>query len=397
MTFPLRLRDNAVGVFMDALLETQLLGRTVGTIVLSLGVSVGGIVLALLIRAVSISVIRRRRSHRPTGAAPEADETAEVGAAPASFAEDTVRGFVTPSLLLVAVYGGVSVLALEGRARSITNAALVILFSFVLIRFIVRVLNQLFETAVTKHGPESTTRIRPLRSVATVLVWLIGLLFLLDNLGFNVSAVVAGLGIGGIAIALAAQALLGDLFAYFVILFDRPFELGDFLIFGDILGSVESIGVKTTKIRSLGGEQIIVSNSDLTNSRVRNYKRMNERRIVFGVDVVYGTPAELVARIPDMLREAVAQEGLARFDRAHFASYADWSLHFEVVYYILSPDYNLYMDVQQRINLSILRRFEAEGVEFAFPTRTIEISRDGADRLETGSDAQDSPFRGRPR
>lgn len=376
---------------MDALLETQFLGRTLGTILLSLGVAIGGIFLSLVIRAVSISVIRRRTKAQAAVNEPAAGETTGDGAAvgtPAAgattaggrrrvFAEDAVRSFVTPSLILLAVYGGTAVLGLDGRAGSTVNAALVVLFSFVLIRFVVKVLNQMFEAAITRHGPESTTRIRPLRSVATVLVWLIGLLFLLDNLGFNVSAVVAGLGIGGIAIALAAQALLGDLFAYFVILFDRPFELGDFLIFGEILGSVEHIGVKTTRLRSLGGEQIIVSNSDLTNSRVRNYKRMQERRVVFGVDVVYGTSSELLARIPDMLREAVEREEPARFDRAHFASYADWSLHFEVVYYVLSPDYTLYMDVQQRINFSIFRRFEGEGVEFAFPTRTIELSRNG--------------------
>ena len=354
---------------MQELLATELFGRAVSTILTAVAVAVGGIILSVAIRGISVSVIRRRaRRHA-------AEAPTEV---PKTFGEDMVRSFVTPSLILAAVYGGVAILGLQGRAGSISTAALVVLFSFILIRFIVRVLDQLFARMIATHGPESTTRIRPLRSVAIIAVWLIGVLFLLANLGFNISAIVAGLGIGGIAIALAAQTLLGDFFAYFVILFDRPFELGDFLIFGDILGSVEQIGVKTTTLRSLGGEQIILSNADLTNSRLRNYKRMQERRVVFSIDVVYDTPAEMVERVPGMLREAVEAQDNARFDRSHFASYADWSLRFEVVYYVLSPDYNLYMDIQQQINLAIFRRFESEGVSFAFPTRTIELSRESA-------------------
>jgi len=177
--------------------------------------------------------------------------------------------------------------------------------------------------------------------------------------------------IGGIAVALAAQALLADLFAYFVILFDKPFELGDFLVFGDVLGSVERIGVKTTRLRSLGGEQIIIANADLTNSRVRNYKRMSTRRIEFTIDVVYGTDAEHMRAIPEIIRDVIEHEELAVFDRAHFAKYGEWSLVFCVVYNVASPDFNLYMDVQERINLGIYDRFNEEEIEFAFPTQTI--------------------------
>jgi small-conductance mechanosensitive channel len=160
-----------------------------------------------------------------------------------------------------------------------------------------------------------------------------------------------------------------------VIVFDRPFELGDFLIFGDILGSVERIGVKTTRLRSLGGELIVVSNSDLTNSRVRNYKKMERRRVVFKIGVVYGTSAEHVKEIPSILQTIVEREELAIFDRAHFASYGDWSLIFEVVYNVASPDYNLYMDVQQRINVAIYEAFAERGIEFAFPTQTVHLER----------------------
>jgi small-conductance mechanosensitive channel len=346
---------------MKELLQTQILGRSLATVLTALAVLVGGILVSLLIRGVSLTVIRRR--HRAaTGEQPKE-----------SFASRTVRSFIVPSLVLASMYGSVAVIGLTGRAGEVTNAVLVVLFSFIVVRYLVAAVNQLFSRLVTDDSGAETARIRPLRSVATVIIWLIGVLFLLDNLGFNVSAVVAGLGIGGIAIALAAQALLGDLFAYFVILFDRPFELGDFLIFGDILGSVEHIGVKTTRLRSLSGEQIVVSNSDLTNSRVRNYKRMQERRVLFSIGVVYDTPASVLEQIPAMVREIIEGDERVRFDRAHFASYGDWCLRFDIVYYVLSPDYNVYMDIQQLINLAIFRRFEAENISFAFPTRTIKL------------------------
>lgn len=372
---------------MQELLETEVVGRSLSVLLTASIILAGGVLLTLLIRKVALTVIKRRDRRRAAEeGGPARDEGSEGEAGPEqevgpvqgrtdSFAARTVRSFVTPVLILASFYGAVAVIGLSGRAATATNAVLVVLFSFVVIRFLVALLNQLFNRFITIGSGADITRIRPLRSVAIVVVWLIGLLFLLDNLGFNVSAVVAGLGIGGIAVALAAQELLGDLFAYFVILFDRPFELGDFLIFGDILGSVEHIGVKTTRLRSLSGEQIIVSNGDLTNSRVRNYKRMEERRVVFRVGVVYSTAIEKLETIPTMIREIVESEELARFDRAHFAAYGDWSLSFEVVFYVLSPDYAVYMDIQERINLGIYRRFQEQEIEFAFPTRTIELNR----------------------
>jgi small-conductance mechanosensitive channel len=167
--------------------------------------------------------------------------------------------------------------------------------------------------------------------------------------------------------------ILGDLLSSVAIVLDRPFELGDFVIIDDTLGTVEHIGLKTTRIRSLFGEQIVVGNSQLLQSRIRNFKRMAERRIVFSLGVTYETPHDLVARIPGMIREIVeAREGV-RFDRAHFQKYGDFALVFEAVYYVLSPDYNRYMDTQQAINLDVLERFQREGIEFAYPTQTLHV------------------------
>jgi len=206
-----------------------------------------------------------------------------------------------------------------------------------------------------------------------VVIWTLVLLVVLDQLGFNITALVAGLGVGGVAIALAVQNILGDVFASLSIVLDQPFVVGDFIIVGDMMGTVERVGVKTTRVRSLSGEMLVFSNSDLLKSRIRNYQQMLERRVVFTLGVTYETPAEKVRAIPTMLREAVEAQARTRFDRAHFKEYADSSLAFEVVYYVLDRDYNLYMDIQQAINLAIFDRFAREGIDFAYPTRTLHV------------------------
>ena len=218
-------------------------------------------------------------------------------------------------------------------------------------------------------------QLKGIRGLATFVIWMVALAFLLDNLGIKISAVVAGLGIGGIAVALAAQAVLGDLFSYFVIFFDKPFTIGDFIIVGDKMGVVEYIGVKTTRIRALGGEQLVFSNTDLTNSRLHNFKRMEQRRVVFKLDLTYQTPAEKLRRIPGIVKDAIETQKDATFDRGHFASYGDFSLNFEFVYYVTGADYNKYMDIQQAINLTIFESFEKEGVEFAYPTQTLFMAK----------------------
>jgi len=207
------------------------------------------------------------------------------------------------------------------------------------------------------------------------ILWATGAVFILDNMGLHISTLVAGLGIGGVAIALAAQAVLGDLFSSFAILIDKPFKVGDFIIIGDYLGAVEHIGIKTTRIRSLSGELLVFSNSDLTNSRIRNYKLMEKRRVVFKFGVIYQTTLERLKSIPPMIKEIVENIDLASFDRAHFFSYGNSSLDFEVVYYIQGNDYNLYMDIQQKINLKIFEKFKEKGIEFAYPTRTLYVNK----------------------
>ncbi|MDP2942472.1 MAG: mechanosensitive ion channel family protein, partial [Candidatus Omnitrophota bacterium] len=211
--------------------------------------------------------------------------------------------------------------------------------------------------------------------VVKVLIWGGAIILFLDNLGFKISAIIAGLGIGGVAVALAAQAILKDLFSYFSIIFDQPFKIGDFIIVGDLMGTIEYIGIKTTRIRSLGGEMLIFSNSDLTDSRLRNYRLMEKRRVVFKLGVVYETSRERLKEIPKIIENSIKNVKDTMFDRAHFFSYGDFSLIFEIVYYVVGADYNKYMDIQQEINFAIKEEFERKGIEFAFPTQTLYVNK----------------------
>ena len=236
-----------------------------------------------------------------------------------------------------------------------------------------------------EDDPAQTTALTAMGFLSKALVWMAVLLLVIDNLGFDITALVASLGIGGVAVALATQNILGDLFASLSIVIDKPFVIGDFIIVGSDMGTVERIGLKTTRVKSLGGEQLVFSNGDLLKSRIRNFKRMEERRIVFNFGVVYQTSTEQVEAIPAMVREIVESRALTRFDRAHFHRFGSSSLDFEVVYFVLVPDYNAYMDVQQEIVLALLRRFRERGIEFAYPTRTVWLEREGeGDEPEDG-------------
>ena len=226
-----------------------------------------------------------------------------------------------------------------------------------------------------KHGmavdPSTTSALSMLSFIARAVLWSALLLLMLSNLGFDVNTLVAGFGIGGIAIGLAVQNILGDLFASLSIVLDKPFQVGDFVVLDDFSGTVENIGLKATRVRSLSGEMLVFSNTDLTKSRLRNYKLMQERRIAFKFGVTYSTTPDQLQAIPEMVKEIVAGLPKVRFDRAHFSAFGDSSLDFDVVYWMLTPDYSAYMDVQQAINLALLRGFSSKGIDFAFPTRTL--------------------------
>lgn len=212
--------------------------------------------------------------------------------------------------------------------------------------------------------------------IAKAVLWSLVALLALNNLGIEVTALVAGLGISGIAVALAVQNILGDLFASLSIVLDRPFVVGDFVIVGDLMGVVQHVGIKTTRLKSISGEQIVFSNTDLLNSRIRNFRRMQERRVLFVLGVTYQTEIAKVEAIPGMIRKIIEGIERTRFDRAHFKGFGESTLDFEVVYYIMDRDYAIFRDIQQDINLQIMRKFEEEGIEFAYPTQTLYIEKE---------------------
>ncbi|WP_168211024.1 mechanosensitive ion channel family protein [Persicimonas caeni] len=275
----------------------------------------------------------------------------------------------------VGLHAAVLSLDLPERFERMVEVAVIVTVFFQLGRWASEGISQTIQRyrATEDEDPAESTALAALQFMARFLVWVGVLLLVLDNLGFDITALVASLGIGGVAVALAVQNILGDLFASLSIIVDKPFVIGDFIIVGDFMGTVEKIGLKTTRVRSLGGEQLIFSNTDLLKSRVRNYKRMEERRVVFEFGVVYQTATRQIERIPQMVREIIEGEEQTRFDRAHFKAFGESAFQFEVVYYVLSPDYNVYMDIHERIILEMLRGFRSEEIQFAYPTRTVHL------------------------
>lgn len=295
-----------------------------------------------------------------------------------SYPEQLVAATRLPFLMGVAALAGVSQLELSTQHQKWLHFAWIVVLMLQVALWANRMVTVAVERAFEQHrskDPSGATHLMLAGLVARVLVWSIAILLTLDNLGFDITTLMASLGIGGIAVALAVQNILGDIFSSVSIALDKPFVIGDFIVVDGYMGTVEYVGMKTTRLRSLGGEQIIFSNTELLKNRIRNYKRMQERRIQFEFGVAYETPTEMLERIPQLVKEIVSADGLStRFDRAHFKSYGDSALQFEVVYYVLSADYGTYMDIQQTINMALLKRFREWDVSFAYPTRTLYIA-----------------------
>ena len=282
---------------------------------------------------------------------------------------------VKPTLYsFLAFYIAVNFIELNEVFRKIIT---VILIAWVVYQVIIsiQILIDYVLKKYTDRDKESVGAIKLIGDIAKALLWFVGALLVLSNLGVNITSLIAGLGIGGLAIALALKNILSDLFSSFAIHFDKPFVVGDYIIIGDKSGTVEKIGIKSTRLKVARGEELIISNQELTNSQILNFKKMQERRISFAFGVTYNTKQEQLVKIPNILKETVGKVDGARFDRAHFKKFSDSSLDFEVVYYITAPEYSKYMDIQQEINLKIYELFEKEKIEFAYPTQTLYIEK----------------------
>lgn len=291
------------------------------------------------------------------------------------FAIRLLQRSILPMLYLAGVYAGLSYLNFPPRVDKILKVAFLVAATFFVLKLISGFIHFFLYRAIRHHENREAKgkQLRGILFVINAVVWILGFVFLLSNLGYNITAVITGLGVGGIAIALASQVILGDLFSYFVIFFDRPFEIGDAIQVDDKSGTVEYIGIKTTRLRALSGEQLIFSNSNLTNSRLHNYKRMQTRRVQFTLGVVYRTPAAKLRRIPELVKSIIIAQPDITYDRGHFSAYSDFSLKFEFVYFVTTADYGVFMDRQQAIYFEIFDVFEREGIEFAYPTQEILV------------------------
>jgi small-conductance mechanosensitive channel len=285
-----------------------------------------------------------------------------------------IKKIALPLTFLALLYFTLQQIYFSENLHTLTRSIFALVVTIIIVRSIIKAVEISFDRYFEKHENEIEREksLKPLLSLISFIAWIVGAIFLMANLGFDVSTALAGLGVGGIAVAIAAQGILGDLFSYFVIFFDKPFQIGDFIIFGDKAGVVERIGIKSSHIRILNGEILVVSNSDLTSSRIHNYKKMERRRLVFSVTVPYETDEKKLKLIPQLIKQAIESvktiEGIL-FDRSHLQNLGPYAYVFETVYYVPSPNYNVYMDVQQEIYLNIVELFSKNEIKFAYPTQ----------------------------
>jgi small-conductance mechanosensitive channel len=353
---------------MQEFLNQTYWGNTVQSYIIAVAIFIGVSVLIFIFRKVVLSRLRKWA---------ESTET--------KLDDLLIRGLqksIIPVLNILVFYFAVKTLELHPKVERAVDVVSVILITFFIIRMITAALRFGLDSYIKSKATEEEEahrrikQIRGITAIGSFFIWVLGFIFLLDNLGYQITAVIAGLGIGGIAIALAAQAILGDLFSYFVIFFDRPFEIGDFIVIGEFKGNIEYIGIKTTRVRSLSGEQLVFGNSDLTNSRIQNFKRMERRRVVFKLGVTYQTPAEKIEEAVKMVEQIIVDHPDVTYDRGHFAAFGPFSLDLEFVYFVLSNDYIQYMNIQQDVNFRVLREFEKLGIEFAYPTQTLFVNKE---------------------
>ena len=347
----------------DFLKQHIYLGNSLYKYILSVLVFIGGLTVITLVRRFALARIARML-----------DETSVYN----NLIIDSAKKHLIPLAHFLLFYFCFIYLELKPELYKFSKAAMLLLTVFFSIRFFLSFVRFWLYNFWAERGDNTSARKSLSATILTLLnmaLWFIGFLLFLDNIGVKVSAFIAGLGIGGIAIAFAAQAVLQDIFSYFSISFDNPFQLGDLIAVGDVQGTVEHIGIKTTRIRSVTGEQIVISNTALIGSKLHNFGRMNERRVVMDFDVTYNTEFEKLKEIPSIVKNIVEETSDVRFGRCHFVQFADSSLKFETVYHVLSSDHTLFRDIQQSINLNVKKVFDEKKIEFAFPTQSIYIEK----------------------
>ncbi len=351
---------------IDTLKSVSYFGNTLWQLI----IATAALVISMVILMIFQSLILRRLMNLAKKTATQIDDVA-VG---------IVSSVRPPLYFILSLYIGYRFLNVPEVGDKIANFIFFVVLAFEIIRsfgrlfdFLIRLQTNRLESEEQKAQVRNMMKI--LKNLILLALGLLAVILILSNYGVNVTSILASLGIGGLAVALAMQSILSDVFSSFSIFIDKPFQIGDFIIVGTDKGTVQKIGLKTTRIKSLQGEELIIPNQELTSTRVQNLKRMEERRVVFNLGVVYGTPYEKLEKIPKMMEDIIAKHKMTKFDRCHFKTYEDSSLNFEIVYFVKNPDYAKYMDIQQDINLAIYKIFEKEKIEFAYPTQTLYINK----------------------
>lgn len=292
---------------------------------------------------------------------------------------DSLEKIGWPFYFVLSLFVAMQFLTLPVVVEKGLNYFVLIVATFYLVKSLASAVNYFVEDSVKekeKKGKDHEVAVLKLTSkVMIIILWIVAAIFLLSNLGFNISSLIAGLGIGGIAIALALQNILGDIFSSVSIYLDKPFEIGDFIIIGEDMGTVKRIGVKSTRIQTLHGHELVVSNKELTSARVHNYKQMKKRRVILNIGVVYATSSAKMEKIPGIIKNIFKKIKNTELDRVNFREFGPYSLNYEIVYYMLSSDYNEYVKTQEKINLAIKKAFEKEKIEIAFPTQTVYLNK----------------------
>jgi small-conductance mechanosensitive channel len=348
-------------VFTSSFWEVGLLGNTVYDYLLAVGIFV---LLAVVFKGVQWIAIRSVEGVTKRTKTEWDDAVVTI-----------IKTIKPPFYWYVSFYVAIQYLNVEGVAKKIVSFILVAWFVYQVIVGI-RILIDFYvqqRLSKTDKGAQAATHL--IHSLASITLWVVGILFLMQNFGVNVTSLIAGLGIGGIAIALAAQNVLADLFSSLAIYFDKPFVPGDFVEVGTSKGIVQKIGIKTTRIKALDGEEIVVPNTEMTGAALKNIGRMKERRVLFTLGVVYETPTAKMKMIPDLIKNIITEEKEVKFDRVHFKKFSDSSLDFEIVYYVKSKDYDTYMDINHRVMMEIKQVFENEHIEMAYPTQMIYMNK----------------------
>lgn len=345
---------------INTLLEIPIWGNTVSEYAQALGLCLG---IIIVLRVVVLNVLLPKLSRLSQKTKTDIDDTLIA----------IVKDIKPSFYLFISLFFAIRILSVHEYVEQVMYWMLIIWLTFIVIRALRIVLDYVFAKKIERESGNAVQALTILKKIAHAILWFFGILFLLSNMGINVTSVFAGLGIGGIAVALALQNILTDLFSSFAIYFDKPFEVGDFIIVGDKIGVVEKIGIKTTRIRALQGEEIVISNQELTNAQIQNFKELVERRVTFGFGVTYDTSNEKLERIKTIMQSIMEPINEVRYDRCHFYRFDDSALFFETVYFIHSGEYNTYMDIQERINLELKEAFEREKIDMAFPTQTIHI------------------------